>query len=308
MVDSWTVRWMRQSTCTGLMPRVCLKVHISEKHRCSRSKFNTTVHALEEWCECVLEANIVSPLMWEKQIDVRSFSLFCVGSCLSSSSFPPSLSLPLFLRCERGEARWVAMSEGMQQWGRWSFISLWKVYFSLVNRHGCILDSPSQSPSFPLYFFLSGFASLSLPLSLSSSLLSGAVQRTDWGYYFSATEFFCHAVILKVPLCSCVQDKSKTFFYSCNQCPSRFSTALPFPHLRYVCRHVHTLKTHIHSLLCFFLRRWFSLERWHQIASLQQSTPLGGICIVFASHYRFNRANCAPSWVKMMRGEVERWR
>lgn len=48
MVDSWTVRWMRQSTCTGLMPRVCLKVHISEKHRCSRSKFNTTVHALDE--------------------------------------------------------------------------------------------------------------------------------------------------------------------------------------------------------------------------------------------------------------------
>lgn len=158
------------------------------------------------------------------------------------------------------------------------------------------------------FFFL---ASLLPPsLFLSSSLLSGAVQRTDWGYYFSATEFFCHAVILKVPLCSCVQDKSKTFFYSCNQCPSRFSTALPFPHLRHICRHVHTLKTHIHtlSLLCFFLRRWFSLERWHQIASLQQSTPLGGICIVFASHYRFNRANCAPSWVKMMRGEVERWR
>lgn len=171
MVDSWTVKWMRQSTCTGLMPRVWLKVHISEKHRCSRSKFNTTVHVLEEWCECVLEANIVSLLMWEKQIDVRSFSLFCVGSCLSSSSsFPPSLSLPLFLRCERGEARWVAMSEGMQQWGRWSFISLWKVYFSLVNRHGCILDSPSQSPSFSLHFsvfFLSSFASLSLPLSFS---------------------------------------------------------------------------------------------------------------------------------------------
>lgn len=103
-------------------------------------------------------------------------------------------------------------------------------------------------------------------------------------------------MILKVPFWSCVQDKSKTFFYSCNQCPSPFSTTLSLSHILAL-RHMHKP-----ALLCCFPRPWFSLECWHQIASLQQSTPLGGICILFAYHYRFNRANCAPSCVKMMRG------
>lgn len=62
------------------------------------------------------------------------------------------------------------------------------------------------------------------------------------------------------------------------------------------------------SLPRFFLRPLVLSWSWHQIASLQQSTPLGGICISFACHYRFNRANCAPSGVKMTWGEEERWR
>lgn len=57
------------------------------------------------------------------------------------------------------QARWVALSEGMQQWERWSFISPWKVYFSLVNRHGCIslsVTPPPFSPSFFLTFLRRG--------------------------------------------------------------------------------------------------------------------------------------------------------
>lgn len=55
------------------------------------------------------------------------------------------------------------------------YFSLKGVFFFLVNRHGCILDSPSQSPSFPLYFsvffFLASLLSPSLPLSLPASYL-----------------------------------------------------------------------------------------------------------------------------------------
>lgn len=115
--------------------------------------------------------HIVSLLMSEKRIDAVSLSFLWVPLSLSSS--PPLSPSPLSLRCEWGEARWVAMSEGMQQWGRWSLISQWKVYFSLVNRHGCIslsLTPPAQSPSFPLHFY-SSFLSLPPPFSLSLSLL-----------------------------------------------------------------------------------------------------------------------------------------
>lgn len=90
---------------------------------------------------------------------------------------------------------------------------------------------PSQSPSFSLHFscsFLSSSRSLSLSLSASYlELYRGQIE----GIIFLRLWIFCHAVILKVPFCSCVQDKSKTFFYSCNQCPSPFSTALPFSSL-----------------------------------------------------------------------------
>lgn len=113
--------------------------------------------------------HIVSLLMSEKRIDAVSLSFLWVPLSLSSS--PPLSPAPLSLRCEWGEARWVAMSEGMQQWGRWSLISQWKVYFSLVNRHGCIslsLTPPAQSPSFPLHFY-SSFLSLPPPFSLSLS-------------------------------------------------------------------------------------------------------------------------------------------
>lgn len=82
-----------------------------------------------------------------------------------------------------------------------------KFYFSVKDvffpcqqtwLHHTLLDSPCSQ--FPL---------LSRSLSLPLCLLSLAVQRTDWGYYFTRTEFFCHAVIVKVP--SCAQDKSKHF-------------------------------------------------------------------------------------------------
>lgn len=46
--------------------------------------------------------------------------------------------------------------------------------------------TPLPSPSFPLTLLLL----LSIFLSLLHCFLSGAVQRTDWGYYFSSTVYF----------------------------------------------------------------------------------------------------------------------
>lgn len=75
-----------------------------------------------------------------------------------------------------------------------------KFYFSVKDEffpcqqtwlHHTLLDSPCSQ--FPL---------LSRSLSLPLCLLSLAIQRTDWGYYFTRTEFFCHAVIVKVPSCA----------------------------------------------------------------------------------------------------------
>lgn len=85
------------------------------------------------------------------------------------------------------------------------YFSVKDVFFSCqqARLHHRLLDSPCSQ--FPLHSH-----SLSLPLCL----LSLALQRTDWEYYFTWTEFFCHAVIAKV--LSRVQDKSKHFFYCYN--------------------------------------------------------------------------------------------
>lgn len=244
---------------------------------------------------------MISLLMSEKRIDAVSLSFL----------WPPHP--PLSLRCEWGEARWVAMSEGMQQWGRRSFISQWKVYFSLVNRHGCISlsltpPSPSQSPSSFSFHFSVSFLSLPPPFSLSLSasyleLYRGQIEGIIFlRLSFSAMRWYWRSHSAPVS-----KINQKHFFTAAINALALFQQLYLF--LSLTLRHTSPPSwTHTLFLLCFFLRRWFSLERWHQIASLQQSTPLGGICISFASHYRFNRANCAPFGEKMTRGEVERWR
>lgn len=154
-----------------------------------------------------------------------------------------------------------------------------KLYFSVkdvfsscqqTRMHHTLLDSPCSQ--FPL---------LSRPLSFPLCLLSLAVQRTDWGYYFTWTEFFCHAVIVKVP--PCAQDKSKHFSTAAVYALSTFSTSLTAT---------------FHTFFSPFLPE----DCWQQIAFLRQSPLLGGICISCAPHYKFNRY-CAPSWLSDKRRE-----
>lgn len=143
------------------------------------------------------------------------------------------------------------------------------MYFSLVNRRGCIILS--LTPPAPNFH-----RALILSLLRPPCLLSLAVQRTDWGYYFTWSEFFCHAVIAKVP--SCVQDKSKHFSTAAINAQSFPPTVLHFPPLA----HPHLLS---HFLPPFLPEGRFSVEGWHQIAFLRQSPPLGGLlnlmCISF---------------------------
>lgn len=91
---------------------------------------------------------------------------------------PPSLPRCPFLSfCGVTVARpdeLLCQRECSSEGGEALFLSERCIFF-LVNRHGCILDSPSQSPSFPLYFsvffFLASLLSPSLPLSLLASYL-----------------------------------------------------------------------------------------------------------------------------------------
>lgn len=122
-----------------------------------------------------------------------------------------------------------------------------KLYFSVkdvfsscqqTRLHHSFLDSPCSQ--FPL---------LSPSLSLPLCLLSSAVQRTNWGNYFTWTEFFCHAVIVEIP--SCAQDKSKHFSAAAINALSFYFFHLS---LSYICLHT--------FILPFLHEDCFSVECW----------------------------------------------
>lgn len=99
-------------------------------------------------------------------------------------------------------------------------------------------------PSLHLCFCITPAVSLSLTSLFLPSVLSGAVQRTEWVYYFY--EVFFHAVILKVHFCSRVHCKSETFFLHLQSTTESFPTAWIFPYpfsLSLFLLHTHTQST-----------------------------------------------------------------
>lgn len=150
------------------------------------------------------------------------------------------LSPLLSLQWEEGKARWVAVLPGMQQWGRWSFIFQWKVYFSLVNR-----QEKLPLPNSILFLtFLS--ASYLLPFSFLVSYVK--LYRTDWGYYFFfPLSFSFHAVILEVPLCSCFQDKFKNIFSTAALKVTPPYTPCFCPSILHIDLHTHPLSQASHT-------------------------------------------------------------
>lgn len=154
------------------------------------------------------------------------------------------------------------------------YFSLKGVFFSCQQPrlHQPLLDSPlPPPPSTPHASSSTQFpSSLPSPLYLSPSpfllLLPPSHLKLCRGQIgdiiFSGTEFFCHAVILRVPFCPCVQDRSKTFFYSCNQCLCPvlqqlgffFCTPSPFLNTQaHVCLHTSDTLLNTHTFFSPFL-------------------------------------------------------
>lgn len=135
-----------------------------------------------------------------------------------------------------------------------ALFSQWKVYFSLVNRHGCISlsltpPSPLRLTNLHLFPYISSAPFyLCLPLSLSLPPIWSCTEDRLRVLFFFA-EFFCHAVILKVPFCSCVRDKSKHFSTAAINALALFQQLCLFPPCL---THRHTLfHTHTFSPLSF---------------------------------------------------------